>query len=231
MLVATAGTLVGWRFLFPGRRGRLRAFVDMGLLALPILLGLVLSLADNIYYYATGVIQSWLISNSDGLNSALRVPVEIKNFIPLDLPTYLTQPWMNAWDDASGRANFWNYLFRSSLSGEFSFRGPVHEGIAYIWGGVLLLLAGLSLFSFGGRFGKRGFGSFWKDAPWWIMSFFWLASIVTLRIQTPFSCSNDFRYIFPIIVPFALIAANSGRLARICMLLLPLLSTVFYFGL
>ncbi|MDB5814147.1 MAG: putative rane protein [Rhodocyclales bacterium] len=210
---------------------RRRAFVDLAIFSGVAGCGLALSFAVRIYYYLRGDISNWLIANVGGLSSGLRVPVDIKSFLPLDIPTFLTVPWMDPGNDASGRANFWNYLLRSSLSGEFSFDGALHRTLAILWGIVLLALCWVALDRFAHDM-KRGMGrDLYRQRPWLLLSIFWLASLLALRIQLPFSCSNDFRYVLPILVPAALYWASGGRVARILVMLMALLSALFFVSL
>ena len=225
-IIAAGGALLGWRVLFPGREGRHVALGRSAFFALACVAGLALSLANNILYYLRGQLSGWMVGNTDGLDARLHVPADIKAFIPLDIPTFLTTPWTSAWDDAAGRLNFWNYLLRNSLSGEFSFNGQAQRIIALGWGAMLLLLCALTLWQLAHtlRTGSMAY----RQRPLLLLAFFWLASLISLRIQAPFSCSNDFRYIVPILLPAVVFCVASGRVARVMLVLIGLSSAYFF---
>lgn len=203
-----------------------RRWADAALAGAVVGSGLLLSLASRLYYYWRGEIPHWLIANSDGLSSGLRVPLQLRYFLPLDVPVFLTQPWIAPYDEATGRSNFWNYLLRSALSGEFRFDGPMHRFIAYAWGALLLCLLLLLL-----RAARWPRLAQWRDLPLLALGLLWLASLLTLRIQTPYACSNDFRYVLPILLPFIVGCARAGLAARSLLLVLVLGSVPFFVSL
>jgi len=208
-----------------------RVFVDLAIFSGVTGFGFALSFAVRVYYYLHGSINNWLISNVDSLGGSLRVPVDIKSFLPLDIPTFLTQPWLETGNDATGRSNFWNYLLRSSLSGEFSFPGSWQRGLAILWGVVLLALCLLALYRLvSGRPHRQG-RTLYIQRPWLLLTLLWVASAAALRVKAPFACSNDFRYILPVIVPAALYWASGGAFTKMLMLLMTLLSALFFVAL
>lgn len=228
-LVATGLLLAGWRILFPDCRGRLRAIGQTAVLGIGTFAGLALGLASNLYHYWRGETGNWLVGNVSGLADGLRVPVSLKAFLPLDIPTFLVTPWISPWDDATGRGNFWNYLLRNSLSGEFSFDGSTQRFIAMAWGILLLTVSALALREiFRVLAGRAGATTAYRLRPVLLLIFFWVASLIALRIQAPFSCSNDFRYIVPILIPAVIIGVHSGALARSLLIGIGFLSAYFY---
>ncbi|HEX5127092.1 MAG TPA: glycosyltransferase family 39 protein, partial [Rhodocyclaceae bacterium] len=210
---ATAGALVAWRVVRPGKSERKKQWLNMAIFTAFAGCGVVLSLASKIYYYLHGQIGNWLIANVTGQDNALRVPVTIKAFLPLDIPTFLTAPWMRAYVDASGRGNFWNYLLRSALTGEFDLPGNMQIGIAYVWGVLLLTLIILALRRVSWPVIDWRSHSCRRHLPWLLAAALWLASILALRVEAPFASSNDFRYVLPMLVPILMWFAWSGRLA------------------
>jgi hypothetical protein len=121
----------------------------------------------------------------------------LENYVWLDVPTFLKQPFTSPWDDAKGRQWFWNYLLKTSLFGEFDYENPWLRRIAIVISALLLvlivqLLAGALLVR------RRQ----WLDEMPLVASVvLWVASIVVFRFSAPSSSSNDFRYILPVIVP------------------------------
>ena len=52
----------------------------------------------------------------------------------------------------------------------------------------------------------------WRDAPLILYGLLWVASLAALRIGTPYACSNDFRYILPVLLPLIVAAVRGGKL-------------------
>jgi hypothetical protein len=209
VLVAAALALLGLRLL---HRRTLRLWLEAALAAAIMAAGAALTFGVRYYQYLHHEVSNWLIANAPQLSQNLRVPVTLRAFLPLDVPVFLTVPWLDSSSDATGRANFWNYLLRSSLSGEFQFDGTVLRWVSFLWGALLLWLLWLLLLPRHSlRWSRR---SLWREAPWLLLGLLWLASLIVLRIKTPFACSNDFRYILPVLLPFLVACSRAGALAR-----------------
>ena len=126
-----------------------------------------------------------------------------ENYLIFDLKTFLLQPYTSPFDDAMGRQYFWNYLLKTSLFGEFRL-------LETPWGiflatslGVLLLF--LMYFCFRGILYTK-----W-NRPSLLFGFhgiLFVAAALLFRIKYPFSCSNDFRYIVPVLLSFVPFAAR-----------------------
>ena len=67
--------------------------------------------------------------------------------------------------------------------------------------------------------------------PWLLLTFLWIASVAALRVKAPFACSNDFRYVLPVIVPATLFWVGCGPFTKVLMSLMALLSVVFFVAL
>jgi hypothetical protein len=228
-LIAAAAVLIGLRLL-RHHRWRLRRAWGESLAAAAIMLaGIGLSLARSLWYWWHGQIASWLIGNIGTLDANLRVPQGFRYFIPLDVPVFLTSPWLETRDDATGRANFWNFLLRSSLSGEFQFDGHLQRLIAWGWGGLLLGLLFLLLARL--RSLRWAPAPLWRETPWIALSLLWLASVLGLRIKYPFSCEADFRFVLPVLVPFLIACVRNGGTARAMLGLIAAGSAVFFISL
>lgn len=209
VLAAAALALLGLRLL---HRRSTRLWLDAALAGAFIAAGAALSFGVRYHQYLHHEVSNWLIANAPQLGSNLRVPVSLRAFLPLDVPTFLTAPWLDAYQDSSGRANFWNYLLRSSLSGEFQFDGTVLRWVSFLWGALLLWLLWLLLLPRNSlQWSRRGL---WREAPLLLLGLLWVSSLVVLRIKTPYSCSNDFRYVLPLLVPFLAAGVRAGALAR-----------------
>lgn len=229
VVIAAAGLLLLLHFFLRPKRKKLRAFNDGVLFGSIALTGLLASLATRIYYFVKGETPNWMITNVGNLHSGLRVPADIKAFLPLDIPTFLTQPYVHSFNNETGRESFWIFLLRSSLTGEFSFSNPILTTIAYIWGLVLLGLF-LNLLYHLPQVWRTHARVLYRYLPLLLLGFLWLASLIALRIQVPFACSNDFRYIVPILLPVIVFWVTRGAWSRALLLVMSLCSLVFYTG-
>lgn len=149
-----------------------------------------------------------LVGNASGLHSGLAVPNSLINYIYFDLKNYVRNPFTSSWDAALGREFFWNYALKSSLFGEFRiFNFPLGETLASAIGICLLLLIVCAF---------RGFWTSKINRSKCLLVFqigMFFAALMYLRITIPFACSNDFRYILPVIVsliPFACLGIFNG---------------------
>ena len=148
------------------------------------------------------VADSALVGNAHALNHKLMVPNEFVNYVYLDLKSYLTYPFTSAWDDAMGREFFWNYTLKSSLFGEFRLgdSAPI-KVLASLMGTILLALIAYAV---------RGFWKTKSSAEYWVIflnGFAFIAALMAFRIMVPYSCSNDFRFIVPVLLSFVYFVA------------------------
>jgi hypothetical protein len=135
-----------------------------------------------------------LVGNSSGLNSALRVDNRIGNYLYFDLQDYTLEPYASAWHDKGGRQYYWNYSLKTSLFGEFRFwNSPAGYVYATILSLLALLIFVLTLWGI--------IHSKFKDLPPLLFMIFLFAGHIYLRFTVPYACSNDFRYIFPVLFP------------------------------
>jgi hypothetical protein len=192
-------------------------------------LAVMLNVGFRAHYYMTTPRDRWLVGNIHLLTPKLRVPVDVVHMLVPDVRVYLTHPWLNTFEDATGRAYFWNALWRSSLSGEFQFSGSFRKGIALLWGALLLLLlTALVAGALRALWTRRWRRRLALDLPWMVLTVTWLASVFALRIQAPFACSNDFRYVLPILVPAVITWTRLGRVSRVLLCTMVLSSAAFF---
>ena len=138
-----------------------------------------------------------LVGNSSGLNSRLKVGNEAFNYIYFDLQSFITHPYTSAWNDEMGRQYFWNYSFKSAISGEFELVKNAAGRSAATFAGVAFL--GMLVYA------ARGFWKTKLKSIHWILllqGIVFFAALMFLRIKHPYACSNDFRYIAPAILSF-----------------------------
>jgi hypothetical protein len=96
---------------------------------------------------------------------------------------------------------------------------------------VLLALCLLALQRVASDITHRQGRSLYRQLPWLLLTLLWIASVAALRVKAPFACSNDFRYVLPVIVPAALYWAGCGIFARMLVLIMATLSALFFVAL
>ena len=136
-----------------------------------------------------------VVGNAGGNDNTVLIQNRPGNFLFFDIRTFLTQPYTDPWHDNLGRQFFWNYLAKTSLFGEFKLL----ETPAGQWLASLVSASFLALFGFGLR-------GLWKSR--WTkvqvllaaQALFFFSAMIALRLKYPFSCSNDFRYIVPVLL-------------------------------
>jgi hypothetical protein len=229
LLFVAALVLITLHVVRSGWRGR--ALADAGIAGAVLATGMLLSFARGFYYWWHKQIPDILIGNIGQLarEASLHAANGFKAYIPLDLPVFLTTPWIDSRDDATGRNNHWNYFLRSSLSGEFHFDGTVHRLIALAWGGILIAL----LFSMAIRLStlRWSLRPLWRDLPWQVLALLWLMSSLAVRIRYPFSPCSDFRFVVPILVPFLFVAARGRWVSHYLLLGMTATSALFFISL
>jgi len=110
----------------------------------------------------------------------------------------VNQPFNNTWDDKEGRQHFFNFFLKSMLFGEYSFSFPYAQFLAKVLSLLLLLMIPFLFIGIGASIKKITFLHV-TMLLWVILS---LSSLVYIRYHYPFSSFEDFRYIFPAIIPF-----------------------------
>ena len=146
-----------------------------------------------------------LIGNAGALNRALDVGNRAENYLWFDAKMFVTEPFTSAWDDAKGRQFFWNYLFKSSLFGEFQFEPDGLSNLAVILS--ILFLVVLSCLVFG--IFLNGDDTWPIDLPAAMTAAILVLSLAALRMCIPAACTGDCRYIFPILIPFLYLYVRS----------------------
>jgi len=146
-----------------------------------------------------------LVGNSSGLNGNLRVNNTMGNYLYFDLQDYILEPYASAWNDEGGRQYFWNYALKTSLFGEFKFWNATP---GYIFATALSILALLiSMLALWGIIHVK-----FKDLPPLLFVIFLFAAHIYLRVSYPYSCSNDFRYILPVLFPIAYFSLSGAQI-------------------
>jgi hypothetical protein len=133
------------------------------------------------------------------LDGGLAVHSQIWNFIYVNVIDFVKYPFTNCWVDTLGRQSFWAFMLKTSLFGEYTFESlPL-----YIAGVVtnLSLLGILGVVTYG-LLEQRKI----KTPANLLLGAFFVLGITALaafRFKVPFACANDFRYIYPVVIPGA----------------------------
>ncbi|MCL2206888.1 MAG: glycosyltransferase family 39 protein [Fibromonadales bacterium] len=173
-----------------------------------------------------------LVGNIRSLNTSMQVKNEIGNYLYFDLKDYLLEPYASTWVDKGGRQYFWTFALKSSLFGEFRlWNSPLGHTLATMLNFLLLFIFipaiwGLIHFKF-------------KEFPPLLFIAFLFLALAYLRINYPYACSNDFRYIMPVLFPLVYFAVRGTQMLQnsrlkafsyIAMLAFAGLSLVFIMG-
>lgn len=167
------------------------------------LLSVYLSFGAKIRNSLVGSQKSMIVENATSLNPSLLVDAHFSNFMPFNPVPFIEIPFTDSMDDSKGRQSFWYYLMKTSLFGEFHFDGMKLTFIAQSLSLLFLLLV-LSFF-----YGIIRYCRVSAILPFILNIGLLTIAMIAFRVCYPYSCSNDFRYIYPAILPFVLISSLS----------------------
>jgi hypothetical protein len=175
-------------------RGLLRrAWPAAVFFALPTVATLVRALRD----VTPGHPHNLFVGNSDKLTKAIAVGNGAANYLWFDLKMLLTQPYSTSWTDDAGRQYFANFALKTSLLGDFQYEGARLSDLAIVMS--FLFVPILVCVGLGAAYQTR---DEWLEVlPLWLMIGLAVASLAALRMSIPMACSNDFRYVLPILMP------------------------------
>lgn len=162
-----------------------------------IFVGVGVSFGDNVYYKFQGDSADTLLGTSiNSLNGKLYVGNKPRNYLIFDVQTFVEEPYAHPWNDRGGRQYFWNYLFKTSLFGEFIFKKSYHATIAAVQSSIFLLLLMIMLKGFYKGLGRREY------LPYYMLTLFSLLALLSFKVQAPAAPHGDFRFVFPILLAF-----------------------------
>ena len=187
-----------------------------------------------LFYLPTFVrgVHSTIVNGTDSLVSSASI-IDFKllsnnnwlNYFGFDVIAFLSNVWTNTRYDLQ-KDNFWHFLLKTSLYGEFEFLGIIQNWIARIMQPtVLILVATIIYFLVQDIWLSKNALKNPKDKKFGVRIILWLTVLISLlsllvyRIKLPFVSNNDFRYIFPMIVPLAILilapSVGEWRLSRL----------------
>ncbi|MBN1695901.1 MAG: hypothetical protein JW881_00185 [Spirochaetales bacterium] len=133
------------------------------------------------------------------------IGINANNFLYFDAKTFLNEPFTDLADDRGGRQYFFNYLFKTSLFGEFSANTGFLKNCATIMSFLLLVIL---LIMAAGIVTSR-----LRDAkarlPILLNLILFILASAVYRLLSPIPCSNDFRYIFPAVISLPVLVSGA----------------------
>jgi hypothetical protein len=194
-----------------------------------VIFGFSLSAAKNYFFNQNKKSADWLVGNISNLSSALGVDNSAYNYLYFNLQIFLKFPFTNTYVDEKGRQFFWNFLLKTSLFAEFSFKEIKQQNLATILSFILVILVIFVIIFilrtfiqiFDNSSNSETFSqkitqesnfqtlfpkfSTKNNLPNLYLSTFLLIlilSVLNFTIKNPFSSCQDFRFIYPALVPF-----------------------------
>jgi len=144
-----------------------------------------------------------------GALSQLAIPNTFSTYLAFNVSDVLAHPYANAWVDIGGRQRFWEFIFKTSLFGGFSYL----ENIVHISRILLILFMGSLMISVVGT--VRAIKV--KDShliPLLVSLLIILAGAVFYRFLHPLASNQDFRFsllLLPLLAYFAVLATETKR--------------------
>lgn len=151
------------------------------------------------------------VGNVEGLNDDLMVGNTLLNFIQFHPLRFIRIPFINPFDDVSGRQFFWEYFLKTSVFGEYWFgEKPIVVLLARILNGMtLFVLVPLGLYGVLRAIvvRKERCSAF----PLLCTFFLIIVGHLLFRFKAPFSSSQDFRYSIAALIPFFYFMLSAAR--------------------
>jgi Dolichyl-phosphate-mannose-protein mannosyltransferase len=162
-------------------------------------------------------------------SQAMYVGNSWKQYLVLNTASYFRAPFVDSLRDDSGRQYFWNYVLKSSMFGDYSgwFPKPVQRLLALVMAPLLLGL--VVLFCIGVVRSVRR--SARQSLPLLVVIAVSFLAVLALRFYNPNSGNNDFRYIYPVLIPIVLllvVGTSNIRIGRALCFVFCGLSAAFY---
>lgn len=148
-----------------------------------------------------------ILGNACDIHKGQFVENKIQNYLYVDLPTFLHEPYAMAERDWSGRKFFWNHLLKSSLFGTHNTvpdRKTAYEVNRYAAQALNILMLGMCAYLvLGALSGRvRGFRRHWVSVSLVGSS---IAFMIGFRALIPAPHHTDFRHVFHDVILVALL--------------------------
>lgn len=142
----------------------------------------------------------WVVGNARAIVKAPQyvIPNELEHYITMDLRKFFSTTHYIPERERSGKLNFWTSMIKSSMFSRVKFND---QRVARI---MLHLLLGLWLLLVIPMLSYKRHDWRYMIVPWaFLLSS--IAGLMYLRYSVPVSTSQNFRYIYPAIIPFVMI--------------------------
>jgi Dolichyl-phosphate-mannose-protein mannosyltransferase len=173
------------------------------------LLPLFVMLAGIAVYLAQSSLRGNIRPPFGDNSPAMYVGNSWKQYLVLNTASYFTTPFIDSLRDGTGRKYFWNYVLKSSMFGDYSdwFRKPVQRYMALVMSPLLLAL--VVFFWIGVARSMSRAARQWL--PLLVVIAVSILSVFAVRFYNPYSGNNDFRYIYPVVIPLVLLLVEGTR--------------------
>jgi hypothetical protein len=138
------------------------------------------------------------VGNVGRLRGDLTVGNGAQNYLWFDTKAFVTQAFASPFDDAAGRQFFANVALKTSLLGEFTYDHPRPLSDIAVVMSVLLLFVVVAV---GATVALSARADLIAELPALAALALLVAALAALRMSIPMACSNDFRYILPVLTP------------------------------
>ena len=134
----------------------------------------------------------------------LRIDNKISNFIKFNPQRIIKEAQNTTYDNTLSRKNFWEFLFKSAVVGEFKINEDARFFAKFALLGLLMITTTLPFACYGFYRYKT------TDLlyPNLILLLVLPLSLLTYRILFPYACNQDFRFIAPIVFPATILISR-----------------------
>jgi len=193
------------------------------------LLPLLVMIAGIAVYLTQSSLRGNMVPPFQDTWSAMYVGNSWKQYLVLNSASYFTSPFVDSLRDGTGRGYFWNYLLKSSMFGDYGgwFQKPLQRFLALVMSPLLLGLVILFWIGLARNVSRAARLSL----PLLVVIAVSILSVFALRLYNPYSANNDFRYIYPVLIPIVLLLVGGTRnigIGRALCFLFCGLSAAFY---
>jgi hypothetical protein len=119
-----------------------------------------------------------------------------QNYLRFDPVAFVKEPYVYPFEEKGARSLFWNYLLKTGLIGEFRVDLPFHLKLMT---GLSVLFLGMIVYGFIGFIWMMVKEFNQHQVLFWNLLLL-LAAAIFFRAWIPLSCSQEFRYIFPLAI-------------------------------
>jgi hypothetical protein len=194
-LYGVFGIIYLWKII--KRRNIKPYLIKTAILFIIFVIGFLVTFGASVEDKMNGSTAHFMVPNMPDLGPQ-EVGNKLINYIWMDLPSFINEPYVYSWEEKAGRQYFWNFNLKTALISEFHFDTTFHRTLAY-W--LTLLFLGMIVFTITGLIMILR-----KEFKKHLILFFnllllYIAAIL-FRYTIPTSCAQDFRYIFPSLTSF-----------------------------